>query len=209
MIVCRLDDADRIASTYQSKMSAGMPVKIILSCIVLFFGTMAYGFISMSGGNGSIAFVITVLLIVLLIGSGIIASTRNPGHLLAYVIDDDNVFQVDIPKACANDTLFGAAISITYGSLSRKNKIIKNMKSLPTSSYIDEFVCNRQVAEYSGSVINKVFLMEEGKKFLKVSAQVTAVNEKAEFFPTKKKTLYIPQTFTNIDTLRMRLEQLM
>ena len=83
------------------------------------------------------------------------------------------------------------------------------MKSLPTSSYIDEFVCNRQVAEYSGSVINKVFLMEEGKKFLKVSAQVTAVNEKAEFFPTKKKTLYIPQTFTNIDTLRMRLEQLM
>ncbi len=209
MIVCRLDDADRIASTYQSKMSAGMPVKIILSCIVLFFGTMAYGFISMKGGKGSIAFVVTILLIVLLIGSGIISSTRNLGYFMAYVIDDDNVFQVDIPKACANDTLFGAAISITYGSLSRKNKIIKNMKSLPTSSYIDEFVCNRQVAEYSGSVINKVFSMEDGRKFLKVSAQVTAVNEKAEFFPTKKKTLYIPQTFTNIDTLRMRLEQLM
>ena len=86
---------------------------------------------------------------------------------------------------------------------------MKNLKKLPNTSYVEEFVCNRQVAEYSGSVIDKVFFISEGKEFLTVKAQLTVVNKNSTFVPTRKKTLYIPRTFTNIDQLRSRLEYLM
>lgn len=212
MTVCRIDDADRLHATYQQKMSAGTGVTIILSVLILFFGLITYGFIALSDSEiraGFILFLIP-LLIALLLVLRVIRKIKNAGYFMAYVIDENEVFQIDIAKACTNDTLFGEQYSILMGgSLARANRIIKNLKKLPTSSYIDEFVCNRQVAEYSGSVIDKVFSISEGKEFLTVKAQLTVVNKSSTFVPTRKKTLYIPQTFTNIDQLRSRLEYLM
>lgn len=212
MTVCRIDDADRLHATYQQKMSAGTGVTIILSVLILFFGLITYGFIALSDSEiraGFILFLIP-LLIALLLVLRVIRKIKNAGYFMAYVIDENEVFQIDIAKACTNDTLFGEQYSILVGgSLARANRIIKNLKKLPTSSYIDEFVCNRQVAEYSGSVIDKVFSISEGKEFLTVKAQLTVVNKSSTFVPTRKKTLYIPQTFTNIDQMRSRLEYLM
>lgn len=212
MTVCRIDDADRLHATYQQKMSAGTGVTIILSVLILFFGLITYGFIALSDSEiraGFILFLIP-LLIALLLVLRVIRKIKNAGYFMAYVIDENEVFQIDIAKACTNDTLFGEQYSILVGgSLARANRIIKNLKKLPTSSYIDEFVCNRQVVEYSGSVIDKVFSISEGKEFLTVKAQLTVVNKSSTFVPTRKKTLYIPQTFTNIDQLRSRLEYLM
>ncbi len=212
MTVCRIDDADRLHATYQQKMSSGTGVTIILSVLILFFGLITYGFIALSDSEiraGFILFLIP-LLIALLLVLRVIRKIKNAGYFMAYVIDENEVFQIDIAIACTNDTLFGEQYSILVGgSLARANRIIKNLKKLPTSSYIDEFVCNRQVVEYSGSVIDKVFSISEGKEFLTVKAQLTVVNKSSTFVPTRKKTLYIPQTFTNIDQLRSRLEYLM
>jgi hypothetical protein len=212
MTVCRIDDADRLHAAYQQKMSAGTGVTIILSVLILFFGLMAYGFIALSDSGikaGFILFLIPVLIVLLLV-LRVIRKIKNTGYFMAYVIDEDEVYQIDIAKACTNDTLFGEQYSILMGgSLARANRIMKNLKKLPNTSYVEEFVCNRQVAEYSGSIIDKVFSISEGKEFLTVKAQLTVVNKNSAFVPTRKKTLYIPRTFTNIDQLRSRLEYLM
>lgn len=212
MTVCRIDDADRLHAAYQQKMSAGTGVTIILSVLILFFGLMAYGFIALSDSGikaGFILFLIPVLIVLLLV-LRVIRKIKNTGYFMAYVIDEDEVYQIDIAKACTNDTLFGEQYSILMGgSLARANRIMKNLKKLPNTSYVEEFVCNRQVAEYSGSIIDKVFSISEGKEFLTVKAQLTVVNKSSAFVPTRKKTLYIPRTFTNIDQLRSRLEYLM
>lgn len=212
MTVCRIDDADRLHATYQQKMSAGTGVTIILSVLILFVGLVIYGFVALSDSGiraGFILFLIPALIILLLV-LRVIRKAKNTGYFMAYVINEDEVFQIDIAKACTNDTLFGEQYSILVGgSLAGFNRIMKNMKKLPTTSYVEEFVCNRRVAEYSGSIIDKVFSISEGKEFLTVKAQLTAVNKSSTFVPTRKKTLYIPQTFTNIDQLRSRLEYLM
>ena len=212
MTVCRIDDADRLHAAYQQKMSAGTGVTIILSVLILFFGLMAYGFIALSDSGikaGFILFLIPVLIVLLLV-LRVIRKIKNTGYFMAYVIDEDEVYQIDIAKACTNDTLFGEQYSVLMGgSLARANRIMKNLKKLPNTSYVEEFVCNRQVAEYSGSIIDKVFSISEGKEFLTVKAQLTVVNKNSAFVPTRKKTLYIPRTFTNIDQLRSRLEYLM
>lgn len=212
MTVCRIDDADRLHAAYQQKMSAGTGVTIILSVLILFFGLMTYGFIALSDSGikaGFILFLIPVLIVLLLV-LRVIRKIKNTGYFMAYVIDEDEVYQIDIAKACTNDTLFGEQYSILMGgSLARANRIMKNLKKLPNTSYVEEFVCNRQVAEYSGSIIDKVFSISEGKEFLTVKAQLTVVNKNSAFVPTRKKTLYIPRTFTNIDQLRSRLEYLM
>ena len=211
MTVCRIDDADRLHATYQQKMSAGTGVTIILSVLILFVGLVIYGFVALSDSGiraGFILFLIPALIVLLLV-LRVIRKAKNAGYFMAYVIDDE-VYQIDIAKACTNDTLFGEQYSILVGgSLAGFNRIMKNMKKLPTTSYVEEFVCNRRVAEYSGSIIDKVFSISEGKEFLTVKAQLTAVNKSSTFVPTRKKTLYIPQTFTNIDQLRSRLEYLM
>lgn len=211
MTVCRIDDADRLHATYQQKMSAGTGVTIILSVLILFVGLVIYGFVALSDSGiraGFILFLIPALIVLLLV-LRVIRKAKNTGYFMAYVIDDE-VYQIDIAKACTNDTLFGEQYSILVGgSLAGFNRIMKNMKKLPTTSYVEEFVCNRRVAEYSGSIIDKVFSISEGKEFLTVKAQLTVVNKSSTFVPTRKKTLYIPQTFTNIDQLRSRLEYLM
>ena len=193
-------------------MSAGTGVTIVLSVLILFVGLMTYGFIALSDSGikaGFILFLIPVLIVFLLV-LRVIRKIKNAGYFMAYVIDEDEVYQIDIAKACTNDTLFGEQYSILVGSsLARANRIMKNLKKLPNTSYVEEFVCNRQVAEYSGSVIDKVFSISEGKEFLTVKAQLTVVNKSSTFVPTHKKTLYIPRTFTNIDQLRSRLEYLM
>ena len=212
MTVCRIDDADRLHATYQQKMSAGTGVTIILSVLILFVGLVIYGFVALSDSGiraGFILFLIPVLIVLLLV-LRVIRKIKNTGYFMAYVIDEDEVYQIDIAKACTNDTLFGEQYSILMGgSLARANRIMKNLKKLPNTSYVEEFVCNRQVAEYSGSIIDKVFSISEGKEFLTVKAQLTVVNKSSTFVPTRKKTLYIPRTFTNIDQLRSRLEYLM
>ncbi|SEH77722.1 hypothetical protein SAMN02910265_02642 [Ruminococcus flavefaciens] len=212
MTVCRIDDADRLHATYQQKMSAGTGVTIILSVLILFVGLVIYGFVALSDSGIKAGFILFLIpaLIVLLLVLRVIRKAKNTGYFMAYVINEDEVFQIDIAKACTNDTLFGEQYSILVGgSLAGFNRIMKNMKKLPTTSYVEEFVCNRRVAEYSGSIIDKVFSISEGKEFLTVKAQLTAVNKSSTFVPTRKKTLYIPQTFTNIDQLRSRLEYLM
>ncbi|MCR4795520.1 MAG: hypothetical protein K5898_10240 [Ruminococcus sp.] len=212
MTVCRLDDADRIDATYQQKMSGGTGITIILSVLILFVGLVVYGFIALSDNDINPLFIL--ILIPVLIGLIFVLRTirkiKNTGYFMAYVIDESDIYQIDILKACTNDTLFGSQYSfLVGGSLARANRIIKNLKKLPSTSYVEEFVCNRQVAEYSGSVIDKVFSINEGKEFLTVKAQLTVVNKNSALVPTRKKTLYIPRTFTNIDTLRSRLEYLM
>lgn len=212
MTVCRIDDADRLHAAYQQKMSAGTGVTIILSVLILFVGLVIYGFVALSDSGMKTGFILFLIpaLIVLLLVLRVIRKTKNTGYFMAYVIDETDVYQIDIAKACTNDTLFGEQYSILVGgSLAGFNRIMKNMKKLPTTSYVEEFVCNRRVAEYSGSIIDKVFSINEGKEFLTVKAQLTVVNKNSTFVPTRKKTLYIPQTFTNIDQLRSRLEYLM
>ena len=212
MTVCRIDDADRLHATYQQKMSAGTGVTIILSVLILFVGLVIYGFVALSDSGIKAGFILFLIpaLIVLLLVLHVIRKAKNAGYFMAYVIDETDVYQIDIAKACTNDTLFGEQYSILVGgSLAGFNRIMKNMKKLPTTSNVEEFVCNRRVAEYSGSIIDKVFSINEGKEFLTVKAQLTVVNKSSTFVPTRKKTLYIPQTFTNIDQLRSRLEYLM
>lgn len=212
MTICRIDDADRLDVSYQKKMSSGTAITIVLSVLILFAGLFAYGSISISDSDINAGFILILIpvLIVLLLVLRVRRKMKDSGYFMAYVINDDEVYQIDVIKACTNDTLFGEKYSILIGgSLARANRIMKNLKRIPTTSYVDGFVCSRPVAEYSGSIIDKVFSIDEGREFLKVTAQLTAVNRTAALVPTRRKTLYIPLSFTNMDELRSRLEFLM
>lgn len=209
MEVCRIDDADRLHVTYRKKTTGVSAACTVVIAVILIAGLTAYGFISMADGNGGMALLVMVLLMALALVLTALKIIRNDAYFMAYVIDGNAVYRIDIPKACTNDRLFGSAVPFfSIGALAAKNHMLSNMKKLPTASYIDEFVCNRQVAEYSGSVIDKVFSVNEGKKYLKVRAQLMFINKQAHFFPSRRQTLYIPKTFANIDKLSYCLEYL-
>ena len=204
MTICRIDDADDLNKTYKSKIDGPVAKSVLLACVMFFIGMIAFGMAAMSGTPLSLIWLV-FLIVAAIIALGYRKMFLNRNYFYAYVIDDDKIYRIDIPKACDNSRLFGE-FSIALGGLARKRRMINNMKKLPTTSYVDEFICSRQVAEYCGSVIDKVFDMTEGKKFIKVKAQVTAVNKAGSFLPTRTKTVRIPLTFTNIDELRSRLE---
>ena len=131
MTVCRIDDADRLHATYQQKMSAGTGVTIILSVLILFVGLVIYGFVALSDSGMKTGFILFLIpaLIVLLLVLRVIRKTKNAGYFMAYVIDETDVYQIDIAKACTNDTLFGEQYSILVGgSIAGFNRIMKNMK---------------------------------------------------------------------------------
>lgn len=206
MTICRIDDADNLSNTYKKKVDGPVAVGGILAVLATFFGLIAFAFLAMSGASLSLIWLVFLLVAVILV-FGYRKSFRNRNYFYAYVIDDDEVYCIDIPKACDNSRLFGE-FSIALGGFAQKKRRINNMKKLPSTSYVDEFICNRNVAECCGSVIDKVFDIKEGKEFIKLQVQVTAVNKAGSFIPTRKKTLCIPRTFTNVIELRSRLEYL-
>lgn len=204
MTICRIDDADNLSNTYKKKIDGPVAASVIFACVMFFVGMIAFGIAAMSGASLSLIWLVFIL-VAAIVGMGYRKMFINRNYFYAYIIDNDEVYCIDIPKACDNSQLFGN-FSIAIGGLARKRRMINNMKQLPSTSYVDEFVCNRNVAEYCGSVIDKVFDMTEGKKFIKIKAQFTAVNKAGSFFPTRTRTVLIPRTFTNIDELRSRLE---
>ncbi len=206
MTICRIDDADNLSNTYKKKVDGPIALGGVLAVLATFFGLIAVAFMAMSGASFGLIWLVFLLVAVILV-LGYRKSFLNRNYFYAYVIDDDELYCIDIPRACDNSSLFGE-FSIAIGGLAQKKRRINNMKKLPTTSYVDEFVCNRNVAESCGSIVEKVFDIKEGKDFVKVKAQLTAVNKAGSFFPTRTKTISIPRTFTNMIELRSRLEYL-
>ena len=206
MTICRIDDADNLSNTYKKKIDGPITVGGLLAVLATFFGLIAFAFLAMSGASLSLIWLVFLLVAVIIV-LGYRKSFQNRNYFYAYVIDDDEIYCIDIPRACDNSSLFGHT-TIAIGGLAQKRRRMNNMKMLPTTSYVDEFVCNRNVAESCGSIIEKVYDIKEGKDFVKVKAQLTAVNKAGSLFPTRTKTISIPRTFTNMIELRSRLEYL-
>ncbi|MCR5599504.1 MAG: phage holin family protein [Ruminococcus sp.] len=205
MTICRIDDADNLSNTYKKKVDGPIALGGVLAVLATFFGLIAVAFMAMSGASFGLIWLVFLLVAVILV-LGYRKSFLNRNYFYAYVIDDE-LYCIDIPRACDNSSLFGK-MTIAFGGYAAKKRRMNNMKMLPTTSYVDEFVCNRNVAEVCGSIIEKVFDVKEGKEFVKVKVQLTAVNKAGSFFPTRTKTISIPRTFTNMTELRSRLEYL-
>ncbi len=206
MTICRIDDADNLSKTYKSKIDGPVVKCGLLACVMFFIGMFAFGFAAMSGAPISLIWLVFIL-VAAIICLGYWLMFRNRNYFFAYVINEGDIYMLDIPKACDNSRLFGHT-TIAIGGLAQKRRRLNNMKMLPTTSYVDEFICNRNVVECCGSVIDKVFDIKDSGKFVKVKAQFTAVNKAGSLFPTRVKTISIPRTFTNIIELRSRLEYL-
>ncbi len=207
MTISRIDDADRMHATYQNKVSHVIWVKVAVSVVILFIGVVAYGFISMNSDSGDYVWLITFVLIAFQILTGYLKMMRNNNYFSAYVIDGDVLYRVDLTEAFGNDTLLGKSYSISNrNGVFQRMKIAHNMSKMPaTSSHIDDFICRKEVIAYGGYVIENVFDIEEGEEFLRVKLQMKGFRLFNSY--SRKKTVYIPNSFTNLNELRYELER--
>ena len=206
MTISRIDDADRMHVTYQNKVSHVIWVKVAVSVVILFIGVFAYGFISMNSDSGDYVWLITFVLIAFQILTGYLKMMRNNNYFSAYVIDGDVLYRVDLTEAFSNDTLLGKSYSISNrNGVFQRMKIAHNMSKMPATSHIDDFICRKEVIAYGGYVIENVFDIEEGEKFLRVKLQMKGFRLFNSY--SHKKTVYIPNSFTNLNELRYELER--
>ncbi|MBO5164868.1 MAG: hypothetical protein J6B75_10600 [Ruminococcus sp.] len=207
MTISRIDDADNLHVTYQQKVTSVIWMRVIISIIVLFFGTIAWGFAEMETEYGGIVPMIAALIIALLILSGYLKMSRNNNYFAAYVFDENILYRVDLTEAFGNDTLLGKSYSINNrNGVFQRMKVTANMQKIRETAHLDAFICNKDVINYGGYVIENVFDISEDREFLRVKAQLKGFRLFNSY--SRKKTIYIPKSFTNFDALRYELEKL-
>ena len=208
MTISRIDDADNLHVTYEKKVTSVIWTRIVVSIIVSFFGLIGWGLALMETDSGGIILVITVLLVALLIFSGYLKMSRNNNYFAAYVFDENMLCRVDLIEAFGNDTLLGKSFSISNrNGLIQRMKVTANMQKIRATAHLDDFICNKEVIEYSGYAIENVFDMTDGREFLKVKVKMKGFRLLNSY--SRKKNIYIPNSFTNFDALRYELEKLM
>lgn len=208
MTISRIDDADNLHVTYERKVTSVIWVRIVVSIVISFFGLIGWGIAEMQTDSGGIILVITVLLVALLIFTGYLKMSRNNNYFAAYVFDENMLCRVDLTEAFGNDTLLGKSFSISNrNGLIQRMKVTSNMQKIRATAHLEDFICSREVIEYSGYAIENVFDMTEGKEFLKVKVKMKGFRLLNSY--SRKKTIYIPNSFTNFDALRYELEKLM
>lgn len=208
MTVSRIEDADNLHVTYEKKVTSVIWTRIAVSMIVLFFGLIAWGLALMETDSGGIVPVITVLLVAWLIFSGYLKMNRNNNYFAAYVFDGNMLCRVDLTEAFGNDTLLGKSFSMSNrNGLIQRMKVTANMQKVRATAHLEEFICRKEVIEYSGYAIENVFDMTEGREFLKVKVKMKGFRLFNSY--SRKKTIYIPNSFTNFDALRYELEKIM
>lgn len=207
MTISRIDDADNLHLTYGRKVTSVIWVRIVVSMILSFFGLIAWGVAEMQTDSGGIILVITVLLVAWLILSGYLKMSRNNNYFSAYVFDENMLCLVDLTEAFGNDTLLGKSFSISNrNGLIQRMKVTSNMQKIRATAHLEDFICSKAVIEYSGYAIEAVFEMTEGREFLKVKVKMKGFRLLNSY--SRKKTIYIPNSFTNFDALRYELEKL-
>lgn len=208
MTISRIDDADNLHVTYERKVTSVIWTRIVISIVISFFGLIGWGIAEMQTDSGGIILVITVLLVALLIFTGYLKMSRNNNYFAAYVFDENMLCRVDLTEAFGNDTLLGKSFSISNrNGLIQRMKVTSNMQKIRATAHLEDFICSREVIEYSGYAIENVFDMTEGKEFLKVKVKMKGFRLLNSY--SRKKTIYIPNSFTNFDALRYELEKLM
>lgn len=207
MTISRIDDADNLHVTYERKVTSVIWTRIVISIVISFFGLIAWGLALMETDSGGIVLVITVLLVALLIFSGYLKMSRNNNYFAAYVFDENMLCRVDLTEAFGNDTLLGKSFSIrNRNGLVQRMKVTANMQKIRATVHLDDFICSKEVIEYSGYAIENVFDITEGREFLKVKVKMKGFRLLNSY--SRKKTIYIPNSFTNFDALRYELEKL-
>lgn len=209
MTISRIDDADNLHLTYERKVTSVIWVRIILSIAVSFVCLIAWGILLMNSDSGEnyAPIIIGVLIIAWLIFSGYLKMSRNNNFFTAYVFDENSMYLVNLTEAFGNDTLFGKNYSVSSrDGLIQRMKVTANMRKIRATSHLDEFICRQEVIDYSGYAVEKVFDISETKNFLRVKLQLRGSRLFNSY--SRKKTVYIPNSFTNFDALRYELEKL-
>ena len=208
MTISRIEDADNLHVIYERKVTSVIWTRIVISIIVVIFGWIAWGLALMKTDSGGIVPVITVLLVVWLIFSGYRKMSRNNNYFTAYVFDENMLCRVDLTEAFGNDKLLGKSFSISNrNGLIQRMKVTANMQKIRATAHLEDFICSKEVIEYSGYAIENVFDMTEDKEFLKVKVKMKGFRLLNSY--SRKKNIYIPNSFTNFDALRYELEKLM
>lgn len=208
MTISRIDDADNLHLIYERKVTSVIWTRIFFSIIVVFFGLIAWGFALMKTNSGGIILVITVLIVAWLIFSGYLKMSRNNNYFAAYVFDENMLCRVDLIEAFGNDILLGKSFNVSNeNGLIQRMKVTANMQKIRATAHLEDFICSKEVIKYSGYVIENVFDMTEKKEFLKVKVKMKGFRLWNSC--SRKKTIYIPNSFTNFDALRYELEKLM
>lgn len=209
MTISRIDDADNLHLTYERKVTSVIWVRIILSIAVSFVCLIAWGILLMNSDSGEnyAPIIIGVLIVAWLIFSGYLKMSRNNNFFTAYVFDENSMYRVNLIEAFGNDTLFGKNYSVSSrDGLIQRMKVTANMRKIRATSHLDEFICRQEVIDYSGYEVEKVFDISETKNFLRVKLQLRGSRLFNSY--SRKKTVYIPNSFTNFDALHYELEKL-
>ena len=201
--LCRTDDADLIASKFEKMKPNAFTGGIILICIVFFIEIIVYAFMLMDDSPLEKPFLILSLVSIVLLLYRIYAKQKDAdGEFMVYIMDYNDVTAVDITRACKNDTLFGAKYSISFGKESSNwHKIIKNMRTINTTSHFEEFAVRPDVVAYSGYKMIRVFDITEKPKVYKVKTRLKPTENSNIFMYEHTKTLRIPKSFTNSEEL--------
>lgn len=208
--LCRTDDADLIAAKFEKMKPGAFTGGIILICVVFFIEIIVYAFMLMDDSPFEKPFLIFSLISIVFLLYRIYMKQKNAdGEFMVYIMDDNEIIAVDVSRACKNDTLFGAQYSISFGKESSNwHKIIKNMKTINTTSHFEEFVVRPDVVAYSGYTIIRVFDVIEKSKIYKVKARLKPTENASVFMYEHTKTLRIPKSFTNSEELIEELKSM-
>ena len=213
MMICRMDDADNLSGQLMSRKPGAFAKWTILTVVLFFFALIAAGFAMMDGTLAAKAAAIALGALAVLCFVNIYRSQKAADrYFLAYLFDDDvnsAVVMEDIVRACTNDTLFGAAISITVGREHNNwGRIASNLKNIGTCSKVDEFLQKEDVVKYCGTVIEEVHDISETKNEYRVKAKMRRLDTKHFFVVNYTGTLRIPKSFMNADALIDRLRMM-
>lgn len=205
--LCRTENADLLANRFEKMKPGAVIGGTVLMGLVFFIELIVYAFLLMDSSPFAAPFAIfSGITLVLLLFRIYIKQKNADGEFMVYIMDDNDIVAVNVTRACKNDTLFGAQVSISFRRESSNwHKIIKNLRKIETSSHFDEFITRPDVVAYSGYNVLRVIKVTEGAKRVKVRARLKPVDNSSLFSFETTKTLRIPKSFTNSDELLMKL----
>lgn len=205
--LCRTEDADLLANRFEKMKPGAVIGGTVLMGLAFFIELIVYAFLLMDSSPFATPFAIfSGITLVLLLLRIYIKQKNADGEFMVYIMEDNDIIAVNVTRACKNDTLFGAQVSISFRRESSNwHKIIKNLRKIETTSHFEEFIMRPDVVAYSGYRILRVAGVAEGAKRYKVRARLKPVDDKSLFSFETAKTLRIPKSFINADELLMKL----
>lgn len=210
-MICRTSYADNIKARYIKKYTEDKVKYIILMIVLLFIGWIAFGMAMLYGGF------VSALIAVLGLGGGALSLAMVIRSIVtkdrdfkAFVFTDNNVVFIDCAAAFADNRVFGADVNFrSRSAMVTDIKAVNNISKINGASGYDEFIQSPAVWQMHGCFVKEVLGVTEGRKCAKVRfRRQSCGSPEGSLIDIMPMTVHIPNDYTNLDELLMRLRSM-